>query len=115
MKKLFLPLLLLLSLPLLAVFLIPGVSAQKAAATASAAQTPKEQETLMLLDQNQLIKARRYAEEILAENPNSLVGLYVMGRVLYQAEGSLPSAMYHLGRARQLYEDTWATYPRPEG
>ncbi len=64
----------------------------------------KEQEALGLLDKDELITARRIAEEILADDADSMIAHYVLGRVLHTAEGSLPNAMAHLGRARELYE-----------
>ena len=50
-------------------------------------------------DENPLT-ARRLAEQVLASAPDSLVGNYVLGRVLREAEGDLAKAMYHLGHAR---------------
>jgi hypothetical protein len=64
----------------------------------------KEQEALQLLDKDELVTARRISEEILEQDPDSMIAHYVLGRVLHSAEGSLPNAMAHLGRARELYE-----------
>jgi len=109
-------LLLLLCLPVLGWALSDrsGVGAQTTG-SASAAQTPAEQEALDLLSQEQMLSARTKAEEALTANPNSLAGHYVLGVVLHEAEGSLARAMYHLGRARELYETTWAASTRPAG
>lgn len=63
-----------------------------------------EKELLARLDADELVTARREAEALLAEHPDSVVGHYVLGRVLHAAEGSLPQAMRELGRARELYE-----------
>ena len=82
---------------------------------APAAQTPAEQEALELLEREQMVSARTKAEEIVAQNPRSLVGHYVLGVVLHQAEGSLARAMFHLGKAREIYETTYPASTRPAG
>ncbi len=74
------------------------------AATAAVPMTPAEQELLSVYDDNKLITARRIADELMATQPDSLVGNYVLGSVFRESEGNLPKAMYHLGRARELYE-----------
>lgn len=78
-----------------------------------AARTEAERRALELLEEDKLISARRVADEILAAHARSMVGHYVKGCVLHQAEGALGRAIYHLGRARELYETTWAAHPRP--
>jgi hypothetical protein len=82
---------------------------------ASAARTETEAEAYRLYSEEQLIGARTKAEEALEQNPDSLVGHYVLGAVLREAEGSLARAMFHLGRARELYETTWVASSRPDG
>lgn len=60
------------------------------------------------------ITARRKAEEILKDNAESIVAQFVLGSILREAEGQLPQAMHHLGRARELYETRWpATQANP--
>ncbi|MBM4375633.1 MAG: hypothetical protein FJ095_11155 [Deltaproteobacteria bacterium] len=71
--------------------------------------TAEEKALLGRLDDDELITARREAEALVKEHPDSIVGHYVLGRVLHAAEGSLPQAMRELGRARELYE---ARHPR---
>jgi tetratricopeptide (TPR) repeat protein len=78
-----------------------------------AATNEQEVRLLELYAENRVLTARREAAALLEENPASLVGQYVMGRIMHESEGSLPMAMYHLGRARSLYEDRWLTTPRP--
>lgn len=92
---------------------VHGAGAQQTAQPA--AQTPDEQEALDLLGREQMLSARTKAEEVLERNPHSLVGHYVVGVVLHQAEGSLARAMHHLGRAREIYETTWPASTRPAG
>ncbi len=69
-----------------------------------AARTDQEREAMALLEKDRMVTARRKAEELLARNPRSMVGHYVLGTVLHRAEGSLAQAMFHLGRSRELYE-----------
>jgi tetratricopeptide (TPR) repeat protein len=63
-----------------------------------------EQEALRLYNDNRLVTARARAEAILRNDPDSIVGNYVLGCALREAEGSLSRAMYHLGHAREVYE-----------
>lgn len=63
-----------------------------------------EAEALRLYNDNRLVTARARAEAILRADPDSIVGNYVLGCALREAEGSLPRAMYHLGHAREVYE-----------
>ncbi len=67
-------------------------------------RTPLEDEVWKLYFDGKLITARRKCEQLLKQDPDSIVGHYVMGNVLRQSEGALPEAMKHLGRAREIYE-----------
>jgi tetratricopeptide (TPR) repeat protein len=69
--------------------------------------TPMEQEAYRLYNEDKLLTARRIAEKVLAKDPSSIVGHYVLGAVYRRAEGALPTAMFHLGKARELYEGPW--------
>ncbi len=80
----------------------------------SAQGTALENEALRLYDANRLATARERAERIVAADPDSLIGNYVLGCVLREAEGSLPRAMFHLGHAREIYEGRYGT-TRPAG
>ena len=77
--------------------------------------TDAEREALELLRQDRPLSARRIAGEVLDHDPDSMVGHYVVGRVLHESEGSLARAMYHMGRARELYEKRYKVYPRMPG
>jgi tetratricopeptide (TPR) repeat protein len=77
------------------------------------APTPAEEEVLQLYRDNRMLTARRKVEELLATQPDSVVGHYVLGRVLYEVEGAPARAMQHLGRARELYETSSAGSVRP--
>ena len=69
-----------------------------------AQSTALEQEALRLYNDNRLVTARAKAEAVLRIDPDSIVGNYVLGCALREAEGSLSRAMFHLGRAREVYE-----------
>lgn len=72
---------------------------------AARAADPREAELLALYrDSKKLITARRLAEELLAEDPDSVTAHYVLGCVLREAEGDHAKAIYHLGLARELAE-----------
>ncbi|MEM6994094.1 MAG: hypothetical protein AAF721_26510 [Myxococcota bacterium] len=79
--------------------------------------TPDEEElALMELYRNgRLITARRKADELLELQPYSIIGHYVLGQVLRESEGQLPKSMKHLGRARELFETRYPSFPLPEG
>ena len=66
--------------------------------------TKAEKEAYDLLREDKLLGARSAAEEALKKTPDSIVGHYVMGIVLRDAEGDLGRAMFHLGRSRELFE-----------
>jgi tetratricopeptide (TPR) repeat protein len=53
---------------------------------------------------NKLLTARTKAERALVANEDSIVGNYVMGVVLHEAEGLPSRAMHYLAHARQVYE-----------
>ncbi|MEZ4407615.1 MAG: hypothetical protein R3A52_14220 [Polyangiales bacterium] len=103
-------------IPALALALaMAAVGARDVSAQAPAAQpTPQEQEALRLYNDNRLLTARTRAEAVLRRDPDSIIGNFVMGCVLREAEGSLPRAMHHLGHAREVYETRYGT-SRPPG
>ncbi len=74
--------------------------------------TPKEAQAVALERQGKLLTARRLADEILAEDPDSLAGHFVLAKALHEAEGSLARAMFHMKRAAELHERAW---PRGSG
>ncbi|HWM84780.1 MAG TPA: hypothetical protein VNO33_03055 [Kofleriaceae bacterium] len=75
--------------------------------------TAREREAVQLLDKSKPVTARRIAEEVLARDPASVAGHYVLGRVMHEAEGGLARAIYHLGHARELYERRYPPASRP--
>jgi tetratricopeptide (TPR) repeat protein len=56
---------------------------------------------------NRLLTARTKAQRALQQNEDSIVGNYVMGAVLHEAEGLPARAMHYLARARALYEQRY--------
>jgi tetratricopeptide (TPR) repeat protein len=102
------------TLLLVAMSMVRGSVSSADAPARRAADTEEENEVLQLLEENQLVTARRKVEALLKDDPDSMVGHYVLGRVMNESEGNLPAAMYHLGRSRQIYEQTWDVHPRPK-
>ena len=78
--------------------------AQQQAAAPPIAGSPLEMQAYDLYTKNKLVTARTKAEKALAVDPSSIMGHYILGCVLREAEGSLARAIYELGRARELYE-----------
>lgn len=74
----------------------------------------RELEVFQLYQDDKLITARRKVDELLDEDPYSILGHYVLGQVLRQSDGALPQAMEHLGRARELFETRYPEFPLPE-
>jgi tetratricopeptide (TPR) repeat protein len=70
---------------------------------------PLEKEANKLLQEGHPIKAREIAQAILARNPDSFVGLYVMGIVYGEFDGSLPRAYFYLHRAKAILERHWGS------
>ena len=71
------------------------------------ARTPAEDEVWQLYQEDKLLTARRKAEALLEDDPNSIVGRYVFAQILRRAEGNLPKAMKQIGKARELYENRY--------
>ncbi len=94
--------------------LVVLLHAQAQQVPAGTTGTPEELEAYTLYGQNKLVSARTKAERILARDPDSIMGNYLAGVTLREAEGSLARAMFHLGRARELYEERWGVN-RPPG
>lgn len=76
--------------------------------------TPDELEAYRLYQDQKPLAARTKAEQILRVDPYSIAAHFVLGNVMREAEGSLARAMYHLGRARELYETRYGA-DRPPG
>lgn len=92
----------------------PRARAQQGQGQPPFAGTPLELEAYRLYQEQKPLAARTKAEEVLRTNPSSIPAHFVLGIVLREAEGSLARAMYHLGRARELYETQYGM-ARPGG
>ncbi len=71
--------------------------------------TALEREAYELFGQEKLLTARTRAEEALRVSPDSIIGHFVLGSVLRDAEGSLPRSMSHLREAHRLYRSRYAS------
>jgi len=76
--------------------------------------SPKEKELFDLVGKEQLVTARRKADALIAEDPDSIIGHWALGQIFHESEGVLGTALYHLGRARELFEERYPP-PVPEG
>ncbi|GAB4110850.1 MAG: hypothetical protein OHK0013_46800 [Sandaracinaceae bacterium] len=63
--------------------------------------------------QRHFIRARELAEAIVARDPRSYVGHYVLGYVYHYGEANFPRALYHLRQARTLFRSRHAEPPLP--
>lgn len=95
----------------LAALAIGGVAADMSAQTPAPARpsgdgpaSAAEREALEMSRADKHLSARTLAEDILERDPGSIPAHFVMGMALRDAEGSLPRAMAHFKRARELYE-----------
>ncbi|AKF07533.1 hypothetical protein [Sandaracinus amylolyticus] len=75
--------------------------------------SPEELAAWQEADQGHHIKARELAERIVARNPSSYVGHFVLGYVHHQGEANFPRALFHLDRAYRLYSARWGEPPNP--
>ena len=70
-------------------------------------QDPRFLEALRCLDESKFAKAREIAERMLAEDPKSYTATYIMGRVYYYGEGSIPRAYHSFKLAKEELEAKW--------
>ncbi len=66
--------------------------------------TAAEREVWLLVDAEKYIAAREKAEAILARDERSFVAHMALGFAHHYAENNLPRALFHLDRARALFE-----------
>jgi tetratricopeptide (TPR) repeat protein len=64
-----------------------------------------EDRAFLALRRGELVTARELASAILAADPASIAGHTTLGVVLHEADGSLPRALFHLTRAREIFEE----------
>ena len=93
-----------------------AAAAQVVEGPASAlAASKEEREVLRLLQDKQPLTARRKTEKLLARNKKSIVAHYALGRIMNESEGSIAKSLFHLARARELYERKFQVHPRQPG
>jgi tetratricopeptide (TPR) repeat protein len=73
--------------------------------------TPEELDAFWSVMGERLIHARELATKILKKNPRSFVAHYVMGEVEHDAEANFPRAVFHLEKARELFEEKYGPTP----
>src|SRR5262245_45546550 len=73
--------------------------------------TPEELDAFWSVMGERLIHARELATKILKKNPKSFVAHYVMGEVEHDAEANFPRAVFHLEKARELFEQKFGPTP----
>lgn len=79
----------------------------------SADEGPLADEILALDGRNEWITARRKAEELLTEDPESYTGHHVLGRAFWQGEGDYARAIFHLKKSLEIYEERYKEHPDP--
>lgn len=57
------------------------------------------------------VTARTLANEVLRRDPDSIRGHYVMGLAQHLGEGNLPKALFHLGRAEDIFVARHGEHP----
>lgn len=70
-------------------------------------------EILELDDRNEWITARRKAEELLTENPESYTGHHVLGRAFWQGEGDYARAVFHIKKSLDIYREQYKNSENP--
>ena len=70
-------------------------------------QDPQFLEAVRYLEDGKFAKSREIAERILAKDPAHYPALYVMGRVYYYGEGSIPRAYHCFQQAKEELEKSW--------
>jgi len=67
----------------------------------------EERDAYDLVSQENYIKARTSVENVLLENPDSIIGNYVLGRVYHMGEGDLHRAQASYKKAIKLFEEKY--------
>jgi tetratricopeptide (TPR) repeat protein len=73
--------------------------------------TEDEQAALGFYDQGKHIEAREKATFVLATNPRSFIGTFVMAAVYFHLEANLPRALFTLRKAMKQLEDLYGVPP----
>ena len=57
------------------------------------------------LDADRFIRARELAQRVVENDPDSVAGHTILGFVQHRSEGNLPIALYHLKKAKEVFEE----------
>lgn len=98
---------------LLALFASSEAFAQPSPAETEARGTPGELEAINALEKDEYIRARKLAEAILKEHPDSIPALFVLGSVHHYGESNLPRALHLIQKAHKTLDDAYGG--RPQG
>lgn len=71
----------------------------------------EERAALVSIDEGKYVRAREQAEAILAENPDSFIGTYVLAEAMYRGEANMARALFKLRKARELLLDRYGARP----
>ena len=74
--------------------------------------SPAEEEAFLMVEQNQMIRARELGEALVAEDPTSFIGHLVLAYAQHFAEANFPRALYHANLARQHFEARFGPEPQ---
>ncbi|MCB9733125.1 MAG: hypothetical protein H6745_10985 [Deltaproteobacteria bacterium] len=88
---------------------LPGVAATARAATIPA--NAAEEEAVKSAESGKYTRAREQAEKILAADPRSIAGTFVLADVFYSWEADHAKALYLIRRARDLLEAAFGKAP----
>lgn len=70
-----------------------------------------ERAAIVSVDTAKYARAREQAEKILAQNPQSFIATFVLGRVHAEAEGNLARALFLIRKARKMLEARFGRWP----
>ena len=73
--------------------------------------TPEEQAALASAETGKYIRAREQAEEVLADDPDSLIGTFVLAEVFHEEEANHPRALFLVRRAKALLTAAYGAAP----
>ena len=105
-------------LALASLIVVSGVCELAAHARAQASPPPwsepsvAEEDAILAVDQNQMIRARELGEALVAQHPTSFIGHLVLAYAQHFAEANFPRALYHANLARELFEARFGPEPQ---
>jgi hypothetical protein len=97
--------------PVAAVYAQPSDGIDLRAALPGFDGSDAELEAFFALVSQRMIRARELAEKLLTQQPDSFVAHYVLGEVEHDAEANFPRAVFHLERAKVLFDQRFGDPP----